>query len=231
MKKTTLFLIVLTFLITNQHIYGQHKISAYAGWSASKIQIDLSPDVQKGPTFNEFFALPIFHSPYAAFEYEYDWKRLRFSTGLSVGTWGASEFFGDHLPFAEMYLNIPIIAGGRFLLPKEWGLTIEGGVELGMRLTNIGIYFIDDYDFKFRGNINAVVGLEADWKRFRFGTRLQIGLSTFRYWNADIGFRHSAITTYIGYTLFDSVESKKKLAKRLAKKRANSSNELLEISQ
>lgn len=220
MKRKYLFLIVffLHILLTNSQ--AQHKISAYGGWTASKIQVFLSPDKRKGPIFNDLFKLPILHKPYLSFEYEYDWKKLRLSTGLSVTIWGTSEFFGDTQPWAEMYLNLPIIAGLRLDLPKNWNLTIESGFEVGVRLTNIGIYFLDDFDNKFRGNLNAILGAEANWKQFRLGTRLQVGLTTFRYWNDDIWFKHSGLTTYLGYTIWDSKIAKEKRVKRLAKQQA-----------
>lgn len=220
MKKILSIFLVSYFLISN--IKAQHKISAYVGWTASKIQTFYSSNAIKRPVHDDLFALPVLHKPYVAFEYEYDWKKLRLSTGLSTTIWGASAFFGDPDIWAEMYLNIPIIAGFRLDLPKKWNLTIESGFEAGMRLTNLGIYFYpDDYEFKFRGNLNAILGVEANWKQFRLGTRLQVGLSTFRYWNNDIWFKHSGITTYLGYTLWDSKIAKEKRAKRLAKKQAD----------
>lgn len=220
MQKITLFFLVITFHFFTKKSQAQHKISAYGGWTASKIQIFLSPDSKKGPIFGDLFALPVLHRPYIAFEYEYDWKRLRLSTGLSTTIWGTSEFFGDTQPWAEMYLNIPIIAGVRFDLPKHWNLTLESGFEAGVRLTNIGVYFLDDYEPRFRGNLNAILGVEANWKHFRLGARLQVGLTTFRYWSSDLWFKHSGITTYLGYTIWDSKIAKEKRAKRLAKQRA-----------
>ncbi len=219
--KTNILSLTILFLSFGISSQAQHKISAYGGWTASKIQVFLSPDKRKGPIFNDLFKLPILHKPYLSFEYEYDWKKLRLSTGLSIAIWGSSAFWGDPDIWAEMYLNLPIIAGFRLDLPKNWNLTIESGFEAGMRLTNLGIYFYpDDYEFKFRGNLNAILGVEANWKQFRLGTRLQVGLTTFRYWNDDIWFKHSGLTTYLGYTIWDSKIAKEKRAKRLAKQQA-----------
>lgn len=221
MKKTIFFLILIPCIFIKNTIQAQHKISAYAGWTASKIQVYLNPNTQKSPVHHELFAFPIFHSPYVAFEYEYDWKKLRLSTGLSVATWGTSASWGGTLAWAEMYLNIPTIAGFRFDLPKKWNLTVESGLETGIRLTNIGVYHVDDFEFRVRINVNAILGVEANWKQFRLGTRLQVGLTTFRRFNDDIWFKHSGITTYIGYTIWDSKIAKEKRAKRLAKKQAD----------
>ncbi|WMX14880.1 hypothetical protein [Aureispira sp. CCB-E] len=218
MKKILFTVLILHLLILN--LKAQHKISAYGGWTASKIQTFYSSDAKKHTVDDDLFVLPILHSPYLSFEYEYDWKQLRLSTGISTTIWGTSEFFGDTQPWAEMYLNLPIIAGIRLDLPKNWNLTIESGFEAGIRILNVGVYFLDDFTPKFRGNLNAILGVEANWKQFRLGTRLQVGLTTFRYWDDDLWFKHSGLTTYLGYTIWDSTIAKEKRAKRLAKQQA-----------
>lgn len=218
--KIILFWILITHFSIQNIIYAQHKVSAYTGWTASKIQTFYSPDARKSPIDDELFAFPILHRPYVAFEYEYDWRKLRLSTGLSTTIWGTRASWGGTLQWAEMYLNIPTIAGIRFDLPKNWNLTVESGFETGMRLTHLGVYHVDDFEFRVRINVNTVLGIEANWKQFRLGTRLQVGLTTFRHFNDDIWFKHSAITTYLGYTIWDSQIAKEKRVKRLAKKQA-----------
>ncbi|MBL4649738.1 MAG: hypothetical protein JKY03_08405 [Aureispira sp.] len=221
MKTKILYLTILFFSFYHNSSQAQHKISAYGGWTAAKIQVYSNPNTQKSPIDQELFAFPILHKPYVAFEYEYDWKKLRLSTGLSTTIWGTSASWGGSLQWAEMYLNIPTIAGFRFDLPKNWNITLESGLETGIRLTPLGVYHIDDFEFRVRINVNAILGLEANWKQFRLGTRLQVGLTTFRRFNDDIWFKHSGITTYIGYTIWDSQIAKEKRAKRLAKKQAD----------
>ncbi len=215
MKNIILFLI---FIIFQNFIQAQHKISAYGGWTASKIQV--YSNTQKNPLDDELFAFPILHRPYLSFEYELDWKKLRLSTGLSTTIWGTSSTWGGTLQWAEMYLNLPIIAGLRLDLPKSWNLTIESGFETGIRLTPLGVYHLDDFEAKIRMNVNIILGIEANWKQFRLGTRLQIGLTTFRHFNDDIWFKHSGLTTYLGYTIWDSKIAKEKRVKRLAKQQA-----------
>lgn len=219
------YIFIIIYLFFNSHIQAQHKISLYGGWTASRLQVYFKEGVSTS-TNSEVFDFSFLHSPYLAMEYEYDWKKLRISTGLSMTCMGTGRFWGEDQPWAGLYLNIPIIAGLKWDLPKNWSITAETGIEAGLKLSAIGVVFLADTDFisngvlykkKVQGNINGVLGLEANWKRFRFGTRLQVGLTDFNVWNNIATMKHLAITTYIGYTLWDSKLAKERKAKRLAK--------------
>lgn len=213
MKQSILFFtFILSFFYYNNS-QAQHKISAYGGWTASQTQN------YQAPIYNEIYAA--LHMPYLGFEYEYDYKKLRFSTGLSFTTLGRSMSSEKQIPIGAMYANLPIIAGIQFELPKNWGFTIEAGAELGIQLSPISAIIYAGDPNKIESNINAIVGIETQWKAFRFGARLQIGLTTFMPWRTWANDKHLGITTYLGYTLWDSKIAKEKRAKRLAKKQAN----------
>lgn len=204
MKRTLFIPVFLLYFFTSN---AQHKISGYVGWTASKLEVYSKTNA----TINNL-DYGFLHTPYLAFEYEYDWKKLRFSTGLSGIGMGASDFFGKDTHWGGVYINIPILAGINWDLPKNWGLMVESGVEAGLKLVNIGdITTIDDMNNKVKGNINAVLGLESNWKRFRFGVRLQVGLTDFNKWSNSATLKHVGVTTYLGYTLWDS--GKKKASK------------------
>lgn len=212
------FILLSTFLFSffyYNNSQAQHKISAYAGWTASQTQ-----NYQNPALYQEVSS--VLHMPYLGLEYEYDWKKLRLSTGLSVTTMGRSFSTEKQVPMGSMYANLPIIAGIQFDLPKNWGLTLEGGVELGLEIASVSVItYAGDYDNKIDGTVNALVGLETQWKQFRFGTRLQIGLTTYMPWRSGVDYKHLGVTTYLGYTLWDSKIAKEKRAKRLARKKAD----------
>jgi hypothetical protein len=211
-QSTLLFTFLLSFFYYNNS-KAQHKISAYAGWTASQT-INY-----QAPVYNEIYA--VLHMPYLGFEYEYDYKKLRFSTGLALTTFGRSMSAEKQIALGSTYLNMPIIAGIQFNLKKNWGLTIESGVELGLEIASISSFVIGGDNNKREGNINAILGLETQWKAFRLGSRLQIGLTTFMPWRTWATDKHAGITTYLGYTLWDSKIAKEKRAKRFAKKQAD----------
>lgn len=214
MKQAILLFTFLSSFFYYNNSQAQHKISAYAGWTASQSQ-----NYQNPPLYKEISA--VLHMPYLGFEYEYDWKKLRLSTGLSVTTLGRSISTEKQMAMGSMYVNIPIIAGIQFDLSKNWGLTLEGGAELGIELSSISVIsYMGDYN-KTKGNINAITGIETQWKQFRFGTRLQIGLTTYLPAQRGVNYKHLGLTTYVGYTIWDSKIAKEKRAKRLAKKQAN----------
>lgn len=207
-KSLLLSLFILSCFYNNAQ--AQHKISVYGGWTASQLQNYKTPH-----QYPEVSA--VLHMPYLGFEYEYDWKKLRLSTGLSVSTIGKSVSKEKQLAVGSMYVNLPIIGGIQFDLAKNWGLTIESGVELGLELSSVSVYFtIADYNNKTKGNINGILALETQWKAFRLGTRLQIGLTQYRPWRTISDDRHAAITTYLGYTIWDSQIAKTKRAKKLS---------------
>lgn len=213
MKQSILFFTFLFSFFYYNNSQAQHKISAYGGWTASKTQN------YQDPVYNEVYA--VLHMPYLGFEYEYDYKKLRFSTGLSFTTLGRNMSIEKQIPIGAMYANLPIIVGIQFELPKNWGFTIETGAELGLQLSSVSPIAYGGDPNKREANINAILGLETQWKAFRFGTRLQIGLTTFMPWKTWANDKHLGITTYLGYTLWDSKIAKEKRVKRLSKRQAD----------
>lgn len=207
-----LFTFLFSFCYYNNS-QAQHKISAYAGWTASQTKN------YQSPIYNEISA-PL-HMPYLGFEYEYDWKKLRLSTGLSVTTMGRSFSAEKQVPMGSMYANLPIIVGIQFDLPKNWGFTIETGAELGIQVSSISVIAYGGDPNKVEGNINAILGFETQWKQFRFGAKLQVGLTTYMPWRSGVNYKHFGGTTYLGYTLWDSKIAKEKKIKRLARKQAD----------
>lgn len=136
-------------------------------------------------------------------------------------TLGSSSVFIKNLALAELYLTIPLIFGKKWNLPKNWSLTAALGFEVGVYRSAVsGVTFMGKSDW----NMNAILGLEANWRRFRFGARLQVGLTIYEViYNVkdrskDIALRHSGLTVYLGFTLWDSKKSKGWRAKRLAKR-------------
>jgi hypothetical protein len=215
MKQIVLFFTFFSSFFYYNNSQAQHKISTYAGWTASQAQ-----NYEKDTPYKEISGT--LHMPYLGFEYEYDWKKLRFSTGLSFTTLGRSMSTEKQMAVGSMYVNLPIIAGIQFDLPKNWGLTLEAGAEVGLELSSISVViYAGDYNHKIGSNVNAVAAVETQWKQFRFGTRLQVGLTTYTPWRMGVNYKHLGLTTYLGYTLWDSKIVEEKRAKQWAKRQAN----------
>jgi len=213
MKKIQLIIILVSFLALSVH--AQHKISAYGGWTMSKLQSQIHEGFKKGALYNQLNRFPVLHAEYFSFEYEYSWKRFQFSTGWSWVVMGTSNHPLVGFAWKNWYITLPIYGGMHWEFPKDWGLTVETGVEIAYQ-QGVGLY--DGGTGSLWGNINAVLGVEGNWKRFRFGTRLQIGVTKFRVYAGESTLRHSGLTTYIGYTLWDSEKAYHRRAKRLSKK-------------
>jgi len=192
--------------------FAQSKISLHVGSTFSKVRALYDKGaIQPGPYFESAVNLPILTMPYFGFEYEYSWRKLHLSTGLVLINLGADVT--PYFPIGRWntpYWTIPIMAGYRLNFPHQWALIGEAGGELG--LSDKG-YAILMGGGSYWGNINAVAGVEAEYKRWRLGIRLQWGLTDFRYAGA-ITYKHAAVTTYLSYTLWDHAKAK---AERLQK--------------
>jgi len=208
-----ILIIGLVFFV--QNAFSQSKFSGYTGWTASKIQAKrISNNYPITPVEESHYTLPILHTFYGAVEYEYDFKMLRFSTGLSFLTLGTNDYFLSPVQtWRTWYTNVPLILGVKFNLPHDIRFIIESGVELGLE-SGSDINALSQDRGKYLFHVNAVTGIELEWNRFRLGSRLQIGLTTFRNIQ-ETSLSHSAITTYVGYTLWDSQLAKEKRKKRL----------------
>ncbi len=202
MKKTFLIILLISSCYYSQ---AQHQISAYGGWTVSKIQQKIKSNTQQGTEYNQLYQLPILHSFYMAFKYEYHLKRFRFSTGISHTVFGTSSFFFKDTPWTTTYLNIPLMIGSTWKISKQTSLTAECGIEAGLEI-GVSPNKISNQSY---GIIAGVVGLEFQWKRFRLGSQLHLGLTKYRNTSYSI-LRHSAITTYLGYTLWDLAKAKEK---------------------
>jgi hypothetical protein len=210
-------LLVLLLLIANDFCLAQSRVSVQGGWTASKIRA-VNPNAPSGVYYNSLVNFSFMHAPYLGFEYEYNHKQLQLSTGISYMALGAADtpFYGE-IPWGTGYWVIPILGGYHLKLDKGWGMIFEGGGEIGIQngrtggLMSGGAYW---------GNINAVVGVELGYKRFRLGLRGHWGLTDFRYF-LPITYKHTAITTYLSYDLWDHAKAK---ARRLQKQQEKQLN-------
>lgn len=201
---------LIYLLFCSSVCYGQSQISVQAGWTAAQVRAyeRSSNGMQNLVDLADF---PILHSAYIGAEYEYDYRKLHVSTGLSFMTFGskADPFFGH--PWPIFYWVVPVLGGYKTTVAKDLDLLAEAGVDLGLQQ---GQDFVNvDY---YRFNVNVVVGAELHWKRFCLGTRFHWALTNFRVFE-PFSYKHTAITTYIGYTLWDHKKCK---TRRLAKKQA-----------
>lgn len=217
-------IILIAFLI---HICNdansQHQMSLSGGWTASKIVEFRKPDVTVGTVYNDLHAFPIQHGIYASIEYEYTLHPFKLSVGLSTSEFGTSKYALG--PWVTYYTSIPMMLGYHWTLPKNFGITLEGGAEIGIETSSTVAT-----NNKWQMLALGTVGLEASWKRLKFGIKGHFSFNPFREWNTAY-LHHFGITTYIGCTLFDSMEHKKKRAKRLENKESKLSNDLLKINE
>lgn len=215
--------LLILFITSYSIVKSQHQVSLNAGWTASKIVEFRKPNVSLGSAYKDLHAFPMHHGVYGAIEYEYTLHPFKLSTGLSIAEFGTSKYIlGSWVMY---YINIPIMIGYQWKLPKEFCFTLEGGAEIGIENSSTVIT-----NNKWQVISLGTIGLEASWKRLRFGIKGHFSINPFRDWSTAY-LHHSGITTYVGYTLFDSIQNKKRRAKRLEKKQSKQSNDLLEINK
>lgn len=202
-------------------ILAQHNISLQGGLTISNLQKYGTKSALESMSFySDIYTTIPFYCPYLSLEYEFDYKKYRFSTGLSLLGLGANNFVFDNHSTAEMYLTLPLLAGIKWDLPKNFSITVEMGVELGIRVFNIGNVVLAKNTGRIGGNIGAVAGLETGWKNFRLGARLHIGLTDYFIWETSgsdekVYFKHASGTVYLGYTLWKSGNAKKRKLEKL----------------
>lgn len=207
MKKIFLILFLIKVSVV---AFAQHQISFSGGWTASKIVEFTKPGASLGSVYNDLHAFPIHHGIYGAIEYEYTLHPLKLSIGISASEFGTSKYALG--PWTMYYSSIPVMVGYQWKLPKDFSFTLEGGAEIGVETSSTVAT-----NNKWKAVAFGTIGLEASWKRLKFGLKGHFSLNSFRDWKTAYLY-HSGITTYVGYTLFDSEKNKKKRAKRLAEK-------------
>jgi hypothetical protein len=211
-----IFLVLLLSMVVYK-INAQSKVSILGGWTASKVRTLYDKNVNKGPAFVEASEMSILNAPYFGLEYEYAYKKLHLSTGLAILTLGSSRtpFFGE-IPWPTYYWAFPFLGGYNIFLSKKWNIIVEGGAEIGFQQGSSGLIGTGAY----WGNINAVLGVELGYKRFRLGVRGHWGLTDFRYLD-PITYKHTAITTYLSYDLWDHAKAKARRLRKQQEKQLN----------
>lgn len=204
-------------LLWSGTMYSQSRISLYGGWTASKIRAIYDKNTfQPGPLAGDSFTkFPFWHTIYLGGEFEYDCKKLRISTGFSMMAMGAGGSPGfPEYPWVTAYYTFPLLGGYILELDKGWEMTFEGGVEIGLQR---GGATLRTGGGSHWGNINLVAAVETEWKNFRLGVRGHLGVTNFRRAYTII-YKHTGITTYLGYTLWDHGKCKaRKLRKQQEK--------------
>ena len=203
-------LLIFLFFLSYSMATSQHQISFCGGWTASKIVEFIKPDASLGSVYNDLHAFPINHGIYGAIEYEYTLYPFKLSTGISATEFGTSRFILG--AWVMYYINIPIMIGYQWKLPKDVSITLKGGAEIAIETSSTVAT-----NNKWQTIALGTMGLEASWKRLKFGLKGQFSMNPFRDWKTSY-LHHLGITTYVGYVLFDSEKNKKRRAKRLAKK-------------
>ncbi|MFK7798104.1 MAG: hypothetical protein AB8E82_11670 [Aureispira sp.] len=203
-------LLLLLAMITDK-INAQSKVSVQGGMTISRVRAIYDPKIKKGPVFGEFVNFVPYYHPYLGVEYEYAYKNARITTGVSFTAFGAGNtpLFGN-IPWPTFYWVIPILGGYQISFNKDMNLLLKGGIDVGLQQGESGVF----HEGAKWGNINAVIGVELCYKRFRWGMRGHWGVTDFRYF-PPYTYQHTAITTYLSYDLWDHAKAK---ARRLRKR-------------
>ncbi|MGH1335801.1 MAG: hypothetical protein ACRBFS_06705 [Aureispira sp.] len=194
---------------------AQSSLDIQIGWTFSNVRVlyDKST-VRLGPVADEFLLFDPLHRSFLGLTYTYQIQRVHLSTGLSLLILGASDIPAapDH-PWINTYFTTPFMIGYSFSLSKKipLKLTIRTGIDLGYRLGN-GVLG----DEKWWGLLNLTTGLELTWRCFKLGTRGHWGMNNFFEYR-PFHYHHTGLTTYLGYTFWDSKKAK---AKRLERQQA-----------
>lgn len=189
------FAVCVGVLMTSHAQYSSHHFRVYGGWTYSYLQ--RSPSSNAPPDAR----IPL-HFPYMGFEYEHNEGIWRLSSGVVCTVFGANDDFspGSQLPYADAYLAVPLLVGPRWQLGRARRnvsfLTLEVGVEIGVALMHYQAQTGSTW-----GNINTAAALEWEYRRFRLGSRLQLGVTNYRIIQGST-YRHLGVTTYVGYELW-----------------------------
>ena len=204
---------LVVFLLCWGELLAQSRVSFYGGWTVSQVRAIPRANFQPGPLGNDFFQFPVLHYPAAGFEYEYNHRHLRLSTGVGMVCMGSSKglFFQDH-PWLNWYWTIPMMAGCRMDIAAKTDLILEGGFQVALRQGGGGIMS----DMLYWGDLALSTGVVVDWRRFKIGVRGYWGLFNAQKLLSH-EYRYAAVTTSISYVFYDQAKVK---ARRLQKKQA-----------
>ncbi|BDS10806.1 hypothetical protein [Aureispira anguillae] len=207
--------ILCVFLNTN--LWGQHSISINGGWTYSNLyQLATKEAFEASYYHKELFDFGVVHMPFLGMKYEYIYHSLRLSTGINVLSMGANHYYLEGAENIYMYLTFPIIVGYQFNFKNNYSLVLEGGVEGGTSIANVGSVVALARYKQTRPYIGLLLGLEGKYKRFSLGAKFHLGLNVFdkfvfgaTYDDDTLYFKHIGGTVYLGYTLWNSSQSKK----------------------
>lgn len=197
------------------NLKSQSSLDIQAGWTVSNVRglYDQST-VQLGPVADEFLNFDPLHIWFCGLMYDYQIEKVHLSTGISLLILGSSDIAAapDHA-WINTYATIPLLVGYSLKLSSKipLDLTIRSGIDLGYRLGN-GVLG----DEKWWGLLNLTAGIEISWKQFRLGTRGHWGMNDFFVYH-PFHYQHTGLTTYLGYTFWDSQKTK---ARRLERQQA-----------
>ncbi len=213
-------LLVLFFIGLWSCAKTQHEVGAIGGYTLSKARALYRADHQPSFVDKDFTEFSFCHTPYIGVFYQHTHKRMILQTGFSSTIIGAGNKPwsnpGDTYPWYHYYLTVPLMVGYQLPVNKHWYLNFKGGLDLGLQW---GQPFIAVYGQpKYWGHIGAAAGVELEWKRYRLGVRGMWGLTDFIVL-PPFRYRHTALTTYIGYTFYDSEKAKIRRSKRVQTER------------
>lgn len=197
------WILLLSLFLMSLGSTAQSSISLEAGWTVSQLRRYDIDTFQPGPVFDELNQYPPLHAPYIGITYQWTHKNLCLSTGISMMTMGSSRMpFATQSSWPTYYWTIPLLIGYQWELANQWQMTIEGGFDIGFQQGSSGLIGSGTY----WGNIGAALGAEIRYRRYQLGMRGHWGVTNFRVigpLGARSILRHTALTTYIGYMLWD----------------------------
>ncbi|MGH1336752.1 MAG: hypothetical protein ACRBFS_11555 [Aureispira sp.] len=190
--------------------FASFQIQLKTGWTASKLQPQ-SPEIFTPSQLRYQAAnFKTLHRPFAGITLECEYRRLFLETGLSYMTLGARQSPIGAEAWSIHYVVIPFLFGYRSFTSKHTQLIIEGGTEVALQVAETPAYGHGGVGW---GSLHLVIGLQARWKAFSFGTRLQIGVTKFRYLQTTT-LRHAGWTTYVGYVIKGTRKKRTKISKK-----------------
>lgn len=215
--KNIIIVLLLTFY--SSLLSAQHRISVTGGWTFSTLYKVGNEEALKADSHYGLYDLSLFHAGNINVKYEYNYQSFRLSTGLSLLSLGANDFFSRGFDIAYMYLTVPILFGYKKDFSKDLSLVIEGGGEAGGSVSRVGSVEVLGRRGQTRYYVGLLFGVEGKYRRFSLGARFHLGLNDFEeeYFNKEkdvMYLKHIGGTIYLGYTIWDSSRVKKKNKKK-----------------
>jgi len=211
-------ILVIIFTSNISLVLAQHSISVTGGWTFSTLYKVGNKEALKADALYGLYNLSLFHAGNISTKYEYSYNMFRLSTGLSLLSLGANDFFSKNFDIAYMYLTIPALFGYKKNFSKDLSLVIEAGGEAGVSVSRVGSVEVLGRRGKTRYYVGLLLGIEGKYKRFSFGARFHLGLNdfedhTFSRNEETLYLRNIGSTIYLGYMIWDSSRVKKKKEK------------------